>query len=185
MQENYFKNLNDISTNGMTEDKKVVSKSGNGTRTLTYLSWAHAWKQLKLRYPDANYKIYENERGWPYFTDGKTGWVKVDVTIQSKTDGEITHTEYLPIMDFASNSIPVDNITSRDVSDAIQRAVTKGIARHGLGLDLYMKEKTYEPADPAAKNTPPAKQIYGNSRAPKTEKGEAFLKNLNEQAVNK
>lgn len=131
---NYFEELNKIDCKD-----KIEKKNG-----LSYLSWAWAWTEVKKKHPDAFYTIYENLQGWFYHTDGKTGWVKTGVTI----DG-LEHIEYLPIMDFRNKSIPVDNITSFDVNKAIQRSLTKAVARHGLGLYIYagedMPEDTEEP----------------------------------------
>ena len=120
-----FNTLNAINVN-----EKVEKKNG-----LNYLSWAWAWGELKKKYPDATYTVYENEKGWNYFTDGITGWVKTGVTVNG-----IEHIEYLPIMDFRNKSIPAANITSFDVNKAIQRSVTKAISRHGLGLYIYAGE---------------------------------------------
>lgn len=122
---NYFAVLNAINVNDKTEKK-------NG---LTYLSWAWAWGEIKKLHPDAIYTIYENNDGWNYHTDGKTCWVKTGVTINS-----IEHIEYLPVMDYRNKSIPIDNITSFDVNKAIQRSLTKAVARHGLGLYIYAGE---------------------------------------------
>lgn len=123
--DNYFITLNSINVNEHTESK-------NG---LTYLSWAWAWTEAKKIFPDATYTIYENNEGWNYFTDGRTGWVKTGVTING-----IEHIEYLPIMDFRNKSIVLENITSFDVNKAIQRSLTKALARHGLGLYIYAGE---------------------------------------------
>lgn len=123
--DNYFIELNKIDVSDKTE------KKGN----LTYLSWAWAWGELKKKYPDANSTVYENEQGWNYHTDGKTCWVKTGVTVNG-----IEHIEYLPIMDYRNNSIPVDKVTSTDVNKAIQRSITKAIGRHGLGLYIYAGE---------------------------------------------
>jgi len=128
---NYFEKLNAINVNEHAEKK-------NG---LTYLSWAWAWPEVKKAYPEATYKIYENEVGWFYHTDGKTAWVKTGVTVEG-----IEHIEYLPVMDYRNKSIPVDNITSFDVNKAIQRSLTKACARHGLGLYIYAGEDLPEDA---------------------------------------
>lgn len=125
MNENYFAKLNSLNVSGHTEKKN----------NLTYLSWAWAWGELKKLYPDATYTVYENAQGWNYHTDGKTAWVKTGVTVQG-----LEHIEYLPVMDFKNKSIPVDNITSFDVNKAIQRSLTKAVARHGLGLYIYAGE---------------------------------------------
>lgn len=123
--ENYFKQLNSINCNDKTEKK-------NG---LTYLAWAYAWGEVKKLFPDSTYTIYENANGWFYHTDGNTCWVKTGVTING-----IEHIEYLPVMDYKNRSIPVDQVTSFDVNKAIQRSLTKAVARHGLGLYIYAGE---------------------------------------------
>lgn len=123
--ENYFVALNNINVNDKTEKK-------NG---LTYLSWAWAWGEVKKLHPDATYTIYENADGWNYHTDKKTCWVKTGVTVN-----DIEHIEYLPVMDFKNKSIPADQVTSFDVNKAIQRSLTKAVARHGLGLYIYAGE---------------------------------------------
>ena len=102
---------------------------------LTYLSWAWAWHIAKSYFPDARYTVYENQEGRPYFDDGRTAWVKTGVTINY-----LEHIEYLPIMDYNNKSIPVGRITSMDMNKAIQRSLTKAIARHGLGLYIYAGE---------------------------------------------
>ena len=120
--------------NGINVNEHVEKKNG-----LSYLSWAWAWAELKKNYPDSYYTVYENVDGWNYFTDGRTAWVKTGVTI---VDAEkvIEHIEYLPVMDYKNRSIPVDQITSFDVNKAIQRSLTKAVARHGLGLYIYAGE---------------------------------------------
>ena len=120
-----FDVLNAINVNEHTEKK-------NG---LTYLSWAWAWAEVKKHYPDAFYTIYENANGMNYHTDGRTCWVKTGVTING-----LEHIEYLPVMDYRNASIILDNVTSFDVNKAIQRSLTKAVARHGLGLYIYAGE---------------------------------------------
>lgn len=120
-----FETLNSINVNEHTEKK-------NG---LTYLSWAWAWGELLKKYPDSTYTIYENRDGWNYHTDGRTAWVKTGVTVDGKE-----YIEMLPVMDYKNISIPLDRITSFDVNKAIQRSLTKAVARHGLGLYIYAGE---------------------------------------------
>ena len=120
-----FETLSKINVSDHTEKK-------NG---LTYLSWAWAWAEVKKAYPNANYKIYEAPNGCIYWTDGKTAWVKVSVTIE-----DLEHIEYLPVMDNMNRSIPLERITSFDANKAVQRGLTKAAARHGLGLYIYAGE---------------------------------------------
>lgn len=131
--DNYFSALNDINVNDKTEQK-------NG---LTYLSWAWAWGEVKKLYPDATYTIYENIDGWCYHTDGRTCWVKTGVTVNG-----LEHIEYLPVMDFKNKSIALESVTSFDVNKAIQRSLTKAVARHGLGLYIYAGEDLPEVEQP-------------------------------------
>ena len=120
-----FETLNAINVNGRTENK-------NG---LTYLSWAWAWATAKENYPEATYTIYEDADGVFYHRDHNSAWVKTGVTIEG-----IEHIEYLPVMDFRNNSIELIKIKSTDVNKAIQRSLTKALARHGLGLYVYAGE---------------------------------------------
>lgn len=131
--ENYFAKLNCINVND-----KVEKKNG-----LSYVSWPYAWAEVKKLFPDAVYTIYENKDGWFYHTDGKTCWVKTGVTVNG-----IEHIEYLPVMDFKNRSIPADSVTSFDVNKAIQRSLTKAVARHGLGLYIYAGEDLPEGEEP-------------------------------------
>lgn len=130
-----FERLNAINVNGHTETK------GEGKRALTYLSWAWAWAEVKKAYPQSYYTIYENKDGLFYHTDGKTCWVKTGVTIVDQENGtQLEHIEYLPVMDYRNDSIPLAKVTSYDVNKAIQRSLTKACARHGLGLYIYAGE---------------------------------------------
>ena len=112
-----------------------IEKKNNGKVELSYLSWAWAWHYIKSRYPNAFYTIYERQDGVPYWTDGRTAWVKTGITIEG-----MEHIEYLPIMDYRNVSIPLEKITSIDMNKAIQRSLTKAAARHGLGLYIYAGE---------------------------------------------
>ena len=127
--ENYFVELNNINVNDKTEAKNK----------LTYLSWAFAWGELKKKHPMATYTIYEDEHGRPYFTDGRTCWVKTGVTVPVGEE-KIEHIEYLPIMNYRNEAIPADKVTSTDMNKTIQRSLTKAVARHGLGLYIYAGE---------------------------------------------
>ena len=125
---------------------------------LNYLSWANAWKILKEHFPNAFYTIYKhktttneqvvtNDNGVtttvvrsyedeiPYFTDGKTCWVEVGVTIEGFEEVEI-----FPIMDNRNNAVRIESVTLTAVNKAIQRAFVKACARHGLGLYIYAGE---------------------------------------------
>ena len=82
---NYFEEL-------YNEDVSDYVEKKNG---LNYVSWAYAWRGIKVKHPDAIYTIYENNDGWNYFTDGRTCWVKTGVTING-----LEHIEYLLLQPF-------------------------------------------------------------------------------------
>ena len=152
-----FETLNAVNCNEHVEKK-------NG---LTYLSWAWAWAEVKKRYPGAFFTIYENPDGWPYWTDGRTCWVKTGVSIEG-----LEHTEYLPIMDYKNNSIPYERVTSMDVNKSIQRSLTKACARHGLGLYIYAGEDLpdVEPEKPAETPAEKPKQTRAKKTSTQAEK---------------
>ena len=122
---NVFNTLNSIDV------KPMIEKKGK----MNYVSWSHAWRSVKTLFPNATRKVYEAENGLNYFTDGRTCFVKVGVTIN---DEEMI--DYLPIMDYRMQRITADKVTSMDVNKAIQRSMTKAIAMHGLGLELWYGE---------------------------------------------
>lgn len=154
MEKSVFEVLNAIDCSEHIEKK-------NG---LTYLSWAWAWQILKKHYPASVYTIYESADGLNYHTDGRTCWVKTGVTVEG-----IEHIEYLPVMDFRNASILVDKVTSFDVNKAIQRSLTKAVARHGLGLYIYAGEDLPDAADDEKRPAATPKKA-APAPAPKAEK---------------
>lgn len=127
VNEDPYKVLSRINVNQHTEKK-------NG---LTYLSWAWAWDTLMSLYPESYTSINRpTESDFPYWTDGRTCWVDVCVTLVWNGEERERH-EIFPIMDYKNKSIPADKVTSFDVNTALQRAWTKCIARHGLGFYIY------------------------------------------------
>lgn len=167
--ENYFTTLNNINVNGKTEQK-------NG---LTYLSWAWAWGEVKKLHPNATYTIYENEAGWNYHSDGKTCWVKTGVTVNG-----IEHIEYLPVMDFRNKSIGLNAVTSFDVNKAIQRSLTKAVARHGLGLYIYAGEDLPETEQPE-QDKPKAQPKEDKPKAKQKTPRELLIVKLDELGIDK
>ena len=120
-----YKTLSKVNVNEHTETKGKF----------TYLSWSFAWAEVKKKFPEATYTVYESASECLYHNDGKTCWVKTGVTIEG-----MEHIEYLPVLDFSNKSVPLDKITSMNANTAIQRSLTKAIARHGLGLYIYAGE---------------------------------------------
>jgi hypothetical protein len=167
---NYFEILNAIDVSDKVEEK------GN----LSYLSWAWAWAELKKRHPTAKKQLFKNDKGWIYHTDGQTCWVEVSVTIEG-----VEECECLPIMDFKNKSIPLASVKSTDANTAIQRAYTKAIARHGLGLYIYAgedlpegKEKLEDKEQPK-----PKKNAFGLSPEGELANGDDMKQMFEEKAA--
>ena len=127
-----------------------VEKKDTGRVTLSYLSWAWAWAEVKKRYENASYEIVKDANGLPYFGDPRTGiMVYTRVTI----DG-ITHEMWLPVMDSANNAMKFDSYeiqtrygtktvaaaTMFDINKTIMRCLVKNLAMFGLGLYIYAGE---------------------------------------------
>jgi hypothetical protein len=161
----------------MAENKSVyevlskidVSEKTEAKNGLTYLSWAWAWHMAKINFPSANYIVYENKDGWNYHSDGRTAWVKTGVTI----DG-LEHIEYLPVMDFRNKSIPLDQVTSFDVNKAIQRSLTKALAKLGLGLSVFAGEDL--PMDSNTEETMSSKPSFSEKKVASTIVGDPAQK---------
>ena len=135
-------NTSVFSTLSSISVKEKIERKGN----LDYLSWANAWAMLKAVYPTAQRKVYEHDHpGFNYFTDGKSAYVKVGIIVN-----ELEHIDYLPVMDFRNNAIPIEKVTAMDVNKTIQRSTAKAIAMHGLGLSLWTGEDIPEMTTTAA-----------------------------------
>tara|TARA_R100000935_G_C2834901_1_gene167506 strand:- start:2158 stop:2799 length:642 start_codon:yes stop_codon:yes gene_type:complete len=105
-----------------------------------YLPWAVAWHIVKSRYPETIKTIHEREcretgKILNYFDDGRYAWVKVSIEIEGQIE-----TETGVVTNFKNDSIQLDKITSFAVYVTTQRAMTKAIALHGLGLSLWIGE---------------------------------------------
>lgn len=128
-----------------------VEKKKSGKNTLSYLSWAWAWAEVKKRYPEAQYEILKFENNRPYVFDEKTGYmVFTIVTIE-----DISHEMWLPVMDGANKAMKhesykymtkfngekiVESATMFDINKTIMRCLVKNLAMFGLGLYIYSGE---------------------------------------------
>lgn len=146
-----FRSLNSIDVNEYVKEK-------NG---LTYLSWSKAWELVKKRFPDASFEVLHVDTEFGprnYFTDGKTCWVEVSVTINGET-----LTENLPVMNYRNQSIAYESITSTDVNKAIKRCLTKCLGLFGLGLYIYNGEDIPEDGYICVDCQKPIKAVGGAS----------------------
>jgi len=108
-----------------------IDKKGN----LNYASWSEVWSEMKKLFPNANFQVYENREGMPYFSDHVGCFVKVGVLVKG-----LKHICHLPILDFKNKTIKRDLLNVFDINKAILRALVKACAMHGLGLYVYKGE---------------------------------------------
>ena len=147
-QKALFEKLVQLDVSNRTEEK-------NG---LTYLSWAWAWQEFKLKCPDATYSIktFHDETGIekPYLRDRYGIMVFTSITAKG-----ITYEMWLPVMDGANKAIKDEPYTYKvkknkgetlektvaaatmfDINKTIMRCLVKNIAMFGLGLYIYAGE---------------------------------------------
>ena len=134
-----FARLNEIDCSDHTEKKGEF----------TYLSWSWAWQTLKTECPDATFEKHEfsstNGTSVPFMRDeqGYT-FVKASVTAEG-----VTMTETFPVLDYKNKAMKSPD--SFAVNKALQRAMVKAIAMHGLGLYIYAGEDLPEITEETAK----------------------------------
>lgn len=135
-----------------------VEKRSNGSKELSYLSWAWAWSIFKKNCPDATYTIKKfsnaNNELVPYMYDSNTGYmVNTEITV----DG-ITYEMWLPVMNTSNKAMKatpyeytvknygktetktVEAATMFDINKTIMRCLVKNMAMFGLGLYIYAGE---------------------------------------------
>jgi hypothetical protein len=101
-----------------------VDKKGQ----FSYLSWTWAWSMVKDNYPEAQYKI-EADIVYP----DATMEVRCTVTVL-----ELSHTMWLPVLDFKNKAIR--NPNAFDVNSSRMRCFVKCLAMFGLGHYIYAGE---------------------------------------------
>jgi hypothetical protein len=131
-----------------------VDKKGN----LSYLSWAWAVDYMTRLDPQSDWE-YREWDGKPFLMlHDSTCLVSCTVTFGGKK-----RTCQLPVMDHRNKAI--QNPDAFQINTAMQRALVKAIALHGLGLYIYAGEDV--PKDEAdAKKDDVAKQVAGANVKP-------------------
>lgn len=127
---NYVNKVNSIYSK-LSEIQCEIKKKGN----FNYVPWVVAWDTVKKLYPTANFNVYENTEGKPYFEALNGLFVKIGVTINTQE-----HICWYPVLDNYNKEIPKDKITVFDINKSIQRGLTKAIALHGLGIYVFKGE---------------------------------------------
>lgn len=120
--QNYFAKLAAINVAAHLEKKGQFS----------YLSWPYAVAQLRLFDDSATWEVMRFD-GLPFLTTDCGTFVEVAVTIRGVTLSQIH-----PVLD--GRNQPIQLPTAFDINTSIQRCLVKGIALHGLGLNVYAGE---------------------------------------------
>lgn len=162
-----------MNVNGLTEEK-------NG---LTYLSWAHAWKEVLKVDPLATYgvKFFKQADGTelPYFGNEKMGYmVFTFVTIKG-----FTRECYLPVMDYKNNSVLQPKTT--DINKALMRCMAKNVAMFGLGIYIYAGQDLPEEDESAKKEVTPKAEKKAEPKAEKKAKPTKPAEPATQEQVNK
>lgn len=121
-ENNHFERLSKIDVGQWIEKKAGLS----------YLSWAHAVRLLLTEDPNAEWE-YREVNGSPLCMIGDTALVYCTVTMFGKK-----RTAQLPVMDHRNKAIT--NPDAMQLNTAMQRALVKAIALHGIGLYIYAGE---------------------------------------------
>jgi hypothetical protein len=96
---------------------------------LKYLKWSVAIHLLFSQYPESTYYY-----GEPMTLPDGTMMVKTGVTVEG-----LTHEMQLPVLDHRNK--PISSPNAFDFNTAQQRCLTKNIAMHGVGIDLFHGDK--------------------------------------------
>lgn len=144
-----FEQLNSIDVSAHVE------KKGNGSYSLSYLSWVWAWSKIKEIDPDAKREYTKFDelnsktgqltgRKVDYMLTEQGCYVECTVTINGHSE-----TESLYVMDFKNKA--VKNPDMGQINKTKQRCFVKAVALQGLGLYIYAGEDL--PVDDNAKDS--------------------------------
>jgi hypothetical protein len=145
MSDSIWKTLSAIDCNKHTEKKGQF----------TYLSWTWAWAMVKDLYPYSNYELLDDT----IYLDGTMEVrVKVSISIQVAVNGTnhqlvfntLSHTMWLPVLDFKNKAIT--NPNAMDINSARMRCLVKCLAMFGLGHYIYAGESM--PQEPQVTESP-------------------------------
>lgn len=122
----------DISVKPTRRKNRQTGQMEEG-KPLAYLNWAVAQRAFLQIYPDGEWGVIETPENSPLWNINGYGMLKLYAEALGKKI-----TEYYPLMDGGMNdSMKVETIDGRDISDSIQRGFTKLFARFGIGLYIY------------------------------------------------
>ena len=117
-----FNALNNVNIMPLTKEKGKFR----------YLSWSNAVREASKMFPDMTWEMTKWDH-LPYLKTEVGFFVECSVTI-----GGLTKTQMMAVLDFKNQTSmsPLAN----DINKSQMRALTKAIALHGLGIDLWAGE---------------------------------------------
>ncbi len=122
MMSEVFKTLNNVDLSALTK------KKGN----FDYLSWSNAVREASKIFPDITWEFTK----WDHLPFLKTEvgyFVECTVTIKG-----LSKTQMMAVLDFKNQTAASPK--ANDINKSQMRALTKAIALHGLGIDLWAGE---------------------------------------------
>lgn len=122
MSNDVFKILNNVDVSQLT------AKKGN----FDYLSWSNAVREASKLFPEMTWEMTKWD-SLPYLKTEVGYFVECSVTICG-----IIKTQMMPVLDFKNQTANAPK--ANDINKSQMRALTKAIALHGLGIDLWAGE---------------------------------------------
>jgi hypothetical protein len=122
MSNDVFKVLNNVDVMPLTK------KKGN----FDYLSWSNAVREASKLFPTMTWEMTKWDH-LPYLKTEVGYFVECSVTIEG-----LVKTQMMPVLDFKNQTATAPK--ANDINKSQMRALTKAIALHGLGIDLWAGE---------------------------------------------
>lgn len=122
MMSSIFKVLNNVDVSALTKEKGKFS----------YLSWSNAVRETSKLFPGITWEMTKWD-SLPFLKTEVGYFVECTVTI----DG-LSKTQMMAVLDFKNQTATAPK--ANDINKSQMRALTKAIALHGLGIDLWAGE---------------------------------------------
>lgn len=122
MNNDIFKILNNVDVLPLTKDKGKFK----------YLSWSNAVREASKLFPNMTWEMTKWDN-LPFLKTEVGYFVECSVTI-----GGLTKTQMMAVLDFTNKTAVSPK--ANDINKSQMRALTKAIALHGLGIELWAGE---------------------------------------------
>ena len=122
MSNDTFKILNNVDILPLTKEKGKFK----------YLSWSNAVREASKLFPSMTWEMTKWD-SLPFLKTELGYFVECSVTIEG-----LVKTQMMPVLDFKNQT--ASSPKANDINKSQMRALTKAIALHGLGIDLWAGE---------------------------------------------